>query len=64
MCRYRLALFMLLMGTGTLRNPHKKNDDIQAAAISVSNKSSFTFDLGVSHLLPATMKLQQANILA
>ena len=39
------------------------NADMLAAAMAVSNKLSFVSDLGVLCLLPAFMKLRQANLL-
>lgn len=63
MCLYHLGYFMVLHGDWNFKEPRKMGD-IQATAISVSNRLSFTSDPGISHLLPAPMKLWEANILA
>lgn len=51
-------------GKWIFEEPRQEKLWYQATTISVSNKSPFTFDPRMSHLLPATVKLQQANILA
>lgn len=61
--RYCLTLFVSIWVKWGFRNWHTKNADALALVFALSNKLSSGFVPGVSHSLPATMKLYQANII-